>query len=58
MAFYDAGKVTRAHGDLNFSNLRQGFGNGSEGAHPYFGVADFLCEACGATVENVGGNCQ
>jgi hypothetical protein len=61
LAFYDAGKVTLARGDLNFSNLRQGFGGGlafflagkvvfrayvglgsGEGAHPYFGIANFL----------------
>ena len=61
MAFYDAGKVTLARSDLNFSHLRQGFGGGlafflagkvvfrayvglgsSEGAQPYFGVANFI----------------
>jgi hypothetical protein len=61
LLFYDAGKVTFARSDLNFSNLRQGFGGGlsfflagkvvfrayvglggGEGAHPYFGVANFL----------------
>jgi len=61
LVFYDAGKVTTARSDLNFSNLHQGFGGGlsfflagkvvfrayvglggGEGAHPYFGVANFL----------------
>lgn len=61
LAFYDAGKVTFARGDLNFTNLHQGFGGGlsfflagkvvfrayvglggGEGAHPYFGIANFL----------------
>ena len=61
LAFYDAGKVTNARSDLNFSNLHQGFGGGlsfflagkvvfrayvglggGEGAHPYFGIANFL----------------
>jgi hypothetical protein len=61
LAFYDAGKVTLARSDLNFSNLHQGFGGGlafflagkvvfrayvglggGEGAHPYFGIANFL----------------
>ena len=61
LAFYDAGKVTIARSDLNFSNLHQGFGGGlafflagkvvfrayvglggGEGAHPYFGIANFL----------------
>jgi len=61
LAFYDAGKVTVARSDLNFSNLHQGFGGGlafflagkvvfrayvglggGEGAHPYFGIANFL----------------
>jgi hypothetical protein len=61
IVFYDAGKVTLARSDLNFSNLRQGFGGGlslflagkivfrayvglgsGEGAHPYFGIANFL----------------
>jgi hypothetical protein len=61
LVFYDAGKVTTARSDLNFSNMHQGFGGGlsfflagkvvfrayvglggGEGAHPYFGVANFL----------------
>src|SRR5215467_949586 len=61
LAFYDAGKVAFARSDLNFTNMRQGFGGGlsfflagkvvfrayvglggGEGAHPYFGVANFL----------------
>jgi hypothetical protein len=61
LLFYDAGKVTLARSDLNFSNLHQGFGGGlsfflagkvvfrayvglggGEGAHPYFGIANFL----------------
>jgi hypothetical protein len=61
LLFYDAGKVTVARSDLNFSNLHQGFGGGlsfflagkvvfrayvglggGEGAHPYFGVANFI----------------
>jgi len=61
LVFYDAGKVTVARSDLNFSNLHQGFGGGlafflagkvvfrayvglggGEGAHPYFGIANFL----------------
>jgi len=61
LLFYDAGKVTTARSDLNFSNLHQGFGGGlsfflagkvvfrayvglggGEGAHPYFGIANFL----------------
>ena len=61
LLFYDAGKVTLARSDLNFSNLHQGFGGGlsfflagkvvfrayvglggGEGAHPYFGIGNFL----------------
>lgn len=61
LVFYDAGKVTFARSDLNFTNLHQGFGGGlsfflagkvvfrayvgfggGEGAHPYFGVANFI----------------
>jgi hypothetical protein len=61
LLFYDAGKVTVARSDLNFTDLHQGFGGGlsfflagkvvfrmyvglggGEGAHPYFGVANFI----------------
>jgi hypothetical protein len=61
LVFYDAGKVTLARSDLNFTDLRQGFGGGlsfflagkivfrayvglgsGEGAHPFFGVANFI----------------
>ncbi len=61
LVFYDAGKVTLARSDLNFTNLHQGFGGGlsfflagkvvfrayvglggGEGAHPYFGIANFI----------------
>lgn len=61
LIFYDAGKVAFSRGDLNFTNMHQGFGGGlsfflagkvvfrayvglggGEGAHPYFGIANFL----------------